>query len=288
MGGATSFRRSARCFMKVFAMESSVRDHYQSVNLIEKIDAGLTAAKKNPERIDIRDLAPVDQLHTGGIRGTEALLKKLGISPHFHVMDAGCGLGGASRLMADTFGCRVTGIDLSPDYIETARVLTVRTGLADRVQFETGSILALPEFIGPFDMILCQHILMNISDKHAAVRQFARQLKPGGTVVLHEIVSGSHPGMAFPVPGPLRRISRFWNPGNRCWPVSWTTGSYWTPSPMPRTSEPGTGGKPKNLPKMIGKKQAHSVRWDLTWYSGTKRQSFPLPCHKILRAAPSG
>ncbi len=39
-------------------MESSVRDHYQSVNLIEKIDAGLTAAKKNPERIDIRDLAP--------------------------------------------------------------------------------------------------------------------------------------------------------------------------------------------------------------------------------------
>ncbi len=142
----------------------------------------------------------MDQLHTGGIRGTEALLKKLGISPHFHVMDAGCGLGGASRLMADTFGCRVTGIDLSPDYIETARVLTVRTGLADRVQFETGSILALPEFIGPFDMILCQHILMNISDKHAAVRQFARQLKPGGTVVLHEIVSGSHPGMAFPVP----------------------------------------------------------------------------------------
>ena len=188
--------------MKAFAMESSVRNHYQSINLIEKIDAGLTRAGKDPKQIDIRDLAPVDQLHTGGIRGTEALLEKLDISSHFHLLDAGCGLGGASRLMADTFGCRVTGIDLSSDYIEAARVLTRRTRLADRVQFKTGSILALPEDIGPYDLILCQHILMNISDKRAAVRQFVRHLKPGGTVVLHEIVTGSQPApdLALPVP----------------------------------------------------------------------------------------
>ena len=188
--------------MKVYAMESSVRDHYQSINLIEKIDAGLKAAGKNPEQIEIRDLALVDQLHTGGIRGTEALLKKVDLPPDAHVLDAGCGLGGSARLMADTFGCRVTGIDLSPDYIEAARVLTRRTGLSDRVQFEAGSILALPDFTGPFDMILCQHILMNISDKPAAVRQFARQLKPGGSVVLHEIVTGSHAEseLALPVP----------------------------------------------------------------------------------------
>jgi 2-polyprenyl-3-methyl-5-hydroxy-6-metoxy-1,4-benzoquinol methylase len=202
MGGAAKFSGTAHCFMKVFAMESSVRNHYQSSNLIEKIDAGLTAAHKNPEQIDIRDLAPVDQLHTGGIRGTEALLEKLELPAHFHVLDAGCGLGGASRLMAATFGCRVTGIDLSPDYIEAARVLTRRTRLDGQVQFEVGSILALPETIGPFDMILCQHILMNISDKQAAVLQFLRHLKPGGTVVLHEIVTGSHAEseLALPVP----------------------------------------------------------------------------------------
>jgi 2-polyprenyl-3-methyl-5-hydroxy-6-metoxy-1,4-benzoquinol methylase len=181
-------------------MESIVRAHYQASNLIGKIDASLTAAGKNPQQLDVRDLAPVDQLHTGGIRGTEALLEKLALPAHFHVLDAGCGLGGASRLMAATFGCRVTGIDLSPDYIEAARVLTRRTCLDDQVQFEVGSILALPETIGPFDMILCQHILMNISDKQAAVLQFLRQLKPGGAVVLHEIVTGCHSGLALPVP----------------------------------------------------------------------------------------
>jgi 2-polyprenyl-3-methyl-5-hydroxy-6-metoxy-1,4-benzoquinol methylase len=181
-------------------MESFVRDHYHAENLIDKIDAGLTAAGKDLKQLAVRDLAPVDQLHTGGIRGTETLLENLDIPADFHVLDAGCGLGGASRLMADTFGCRVTGIDLSSEYIEAARSLTHRTGLSGRVQFETGSILALPDIIGPFDLILCQHILMNISDKQAAVRQFVRHLKPGGKILLHEIVAGSHPDLAWPVP----------------------------------------------------------------------------------------
>mgnify|MGYP001112074702 CR=1 FL=1 len=181
-------------------MESSVREHYHAENLIHRIDAGLTAAGKDSKQIAVRDLAPVDQLHTGGIRGTAALLEKLDIPADYHVLDAGCGLGGTCRVMADTCGCAVTGIDLSSAYIEAARVLTQRTGLDGRVRFLTGSILALPESAGPFDMILCQHILMNISDKPAAVQQFARHLKPGGKVVLHEIVAGTHTDLAWPVP----------------------------------------------------------------------------------------
>lgn len=181
-------------------MESFVRDHYHTTNLINKIDAGLTAAGKDLKQLAVRDLAPVDQLHTGGIRGTTALLEKLDIPAEFHVLDAGCGLGGTCRVMAETCGCDVTGIDLSPEYIEAARVLTHRTGLDKRVQFLTGSILGLPETAGPFDMILCQHILMNISDKPSAIQQFAQHLKPKGKIILHEIVAGSHPDLAWPVP----------------------------------------------------------------------------------------
>ncbi|MCF8087425.1 MAG: class I SAM-dependent methyltransferase [Desulfotignum sp.] len=187
-------------FIKAFAMESFVRDHYHAKNLLDTIDAGLTAAGKDLKQLAVQDLAPVDQLHTGGIRGTTALLEQLDIPADFRVLDAGCGLGGTCRVMAKTCGCDVTGIDLSPDYIEAARVLTHRTGLAARVQFETGSILALPDAIGLFDLILCQHILMNISDKQAAIHQFVRHLKPKGKIILHEIVAGSHPDLAWPVP----------------------------------------------------------------------------------------
>lgn len=187
-------------FIKAFAMEICVRDHYDAQNLIQKIDAGLTAAGKKTEQLQASDLAAVDQLHTGGTRATLALVEKIGITPDFHILDAGCGLGGSSRLLAETFGCRVTGIDLSFAYIDAARILTARTGLSRQVHFQAGSVLALP-WDGPaFDMILCQHILMNIKEKQAAARQFFRALKPGGLLLLHEIVKGTHPDLALPVP----------------------------------------------------------------------------------------
>ena len=181
-------------------MESSVQAHYDAPNLIQKIDAGLTAAGKNPDSLQISDLAMVDQLHTGGTRATLALAEKIPVSRDWHVLDAGCGLGGSARLLAGTFGCRVTGIDLSDTYIDAAQILTARTGLSFQVDFLAGSILDLPWEHPRFDMILCQHILMNIPDKHAAARQFIKVLKPGGILLLHEIVKGDHPELALPVP----------------------------------------------------------------------------------------
>ncbi|MCA1785438.1 MAG: methyltransferase domain-containing protein, partial [Desulfobacteraceae bacterium] len=51
-----------------------------------------------------------------------------------------------------------------------------------------------------FDAVLCQHILMNIEDKPAAVREFFRVLAPGGILMLHEIVQGENAALALPVP----------------------------------------------------------------------------------------
>lgn len=181
-------------------METHVRQHYHARDLIKKIDAGLTAAGKNPELLQVKDLARVDQLHTGGARATLALVEKAGISPDSHILDAGCGLGGSSRLLASTFGCRVTGIDLSTTYIDAAKTLTLRTGLSQKIKFLAGSILDLPWDGSTFDAVLCQHILMNIQDKQAAAQQFFKVLKPGGVLLLHEIVKGTHPDLALPVP----------------------------------------------------------------------------------------
>jgi cyclopropane fatty-acyl-phospholipid synthase-like methyltransferase len=55
------------------------------------------------------------------------------------LLDVGCGLGGPARFLAATYGCHVTGIDLSQPFIEAARMLTERCGLADRASFLRGS-----------------------------------------------------------------------------------------------------------------------------------------------------
>jgi SAM-dependent methyltransferase len=185
---------------KVFSMETRLRDHYNAPDLIHNITAGLAAAGIDTEPLHTKDLALVDQLHTGGVRATLALVDNLGITPDFHILDAGCGLGGSSRLLAATFGCRVTGIDLSTPYIDAAQMLTRRSGLSKKVRFQTGSILDMPWDDNTFDAVLCQHILMNIPDKQAAVQEFFRVLAPGGILMLHEIVQGENAALALPVP----------------------------------------------------------------------------------------
>ncbi len=181
-------------------METHVRDHYNVQDLIKKIDAGLTDAGKDIQQLHIKDLALVDQLHTGGAQATLSLVKKTCINPEDHILDAGCGLGGSSRLLARTFGCRVTGIDLSASYIDAAQILSQRTGLSHKNYFLSGSILDLPWNNSTFEAVLCQHLLMNIKDKHAAAQEFFRVLKPGGVLMLHEIVQGDKQDLALPVP----------------------------------------------------------------------------------------
>ena len=58
--------------------------------------------------------------------------QRVSIKDYSRVLDVGCGIGGPARYLAHTYGCRVDGIDLTPELIETARVLTKRCELADR------------------------------------------------------------------------------------------------------------------------------------------------------------
>lgn len=181
-------------------MESDIQRHYNSDHLTETIKAALLSAGKDLALLEPRDLAPVDQLHTGGAMASLNLFKKIHWSPDHQVLDAGCGIGGSARLMAGQFNCRVEGVDLAGQFIDTARFLTQCTRLESQVSFQQGSVLELPFADRSFDTILCQHILMNIKDKAAAIREFSRVLKKDGTLILHEIFRGDNDRLLLPVP----------------------------------------------------------------------------------------
>ncbi len=188
------------------AMESPVENHYHSQNLSQKILDALTKSGKHTSPLNTKDLAAVDQLHTGGAKATLRLLEKTDLPPNnnsfrdIHILDAGCGIGGSSRLLAKTFNCRVTGIDLAKTFIETAKDLTRWCELTAAVDYEHGSVLDMPFKTNTFDTVLCQHILMNIQNKQAALEEFYRVLKPGGSLILHEIFQGEDNTIALPVP----------------------------------------------------------------------------------------
>lgn len=165
-----------------------VRDHYRATGLTERLKATLNALWPQDQRLTPDQLGGLDQFHTRGLAATAELAALAGIAADTSVLDVGSGIGGPARFLAATYGCRVTGVDLSEPFVDAARYLTDRTGQSGRVSFETASALELPFDDGRFDTVLLQHVAMNISDRARLYRQIRRVLKSGGRLASFDVI----------------------------------------------------------------------------------------------------
>jgi len=175
--------------------------HYARADLGAAVAAGLEAlAPGRPAAPTLEDLAAVDEFHMGGRAATLELAAALGLRATSRVLDIGAGLGGTARHLAARHGCRVVGIDLTPDYVSVARRLTRLVGLDGRVDFEVGSATALPFAAGSFDAVTLLHAGMNIEDKPALAAEAHRVLAPGGILAVYDVMRTAPGEIALPLP----------------------------------------------------------------------------------------
>ena len=168
--------------------------------MLDAILEGIRAAGKDPDRLTPADLAPVDAFHIRGRESTAELAGRMTWTPGLRVLEVGCGLGGSARYLTSEHGARVTGIDLTPDFVATARELTERVGLGAAVSFQQASALDLPFPDGSFDVVWTEHAQMNIEDKRTFYASLARVLVPGGRLLFHDIFQGPGGPPHFPEP----------------------------------------------------------------------------------------
>src|SRR6202035_5906592 len=168
-----------------------VRDHYRATGLTERLKTALAALGPEDQRLTPQQLAALDKFHPRGLAATAELAKLAGITADMSVLDVGSGVGGPARFLAATYGCRVTGVDLSDPFVDAARYLTERFGLSAQVSFQTASALELPFDGGRFDVVLLQHVAMNISDRARLYREIHRVLKSGGRFATYDVVLNS-------------------------------------------------------------------------------------------------
>lgn len=180
-------------------IERDVARHYGRPDLIDAIHDAL----RRMGRLDqpaAEDLVSFDQFHSGGHRTTAALAASLLLRADLDVLDIGCGIGGPARYFAGRHGCRVTGLDLTPEFVAAADALSRLVGLADRIRFVTGSATSLPFDAAHFDRVVMLHVGMNIADKRQMATEAFRVLRSGGLLAIYDAMRTGPGEIAYPVP----------------------------------------------------------------------------------------
>ena len=180
--------------------EKLVADHYTHGGLLKAIGDGIAKLGKTTTSVNIDDLGPVDEFHIGGRVATQSFLDQLDIGASHHVLDVGCGLGGGSRFAAQTYGCRMTGVDLTREYVETGNALCAWVGLSDQITLQVANATALPHPNEAFDRAYMLHVGMNIADKDLLISELYRVVRPGAKVGIYDVMRVSDGDLTFPVP----------------------------------------------------------------------------------------
>ena len=182
------------------ARDAEIARHYGVENLEEKILSAFETAGKPRNSLTLDDLAGIDEFHVGGREATEALAAQLPLQAGMKLLDIGSGIGGPARYFASQHGYDVTGVDLTAEFVRTARALTSRVAPQLAIRFEQASALELPFAPGSFDGAYLFHVGMNIADKRKLFAEAHRVLRSGGWLAMFEMMRAGEGELGFPVP----------------------------------------------------------------------------------------
>ena len=180
----------------------SVLQHYEGEardnDLLAQVTRILDGMQGEP--ITANRLAGLDQFHVRGLKATAEFAALLDIQPGMQVLDAGSGLGGPSRYVADNYECQVTGVDLTRSFVTVSQLLAERAGMSESVSYQPGNLLALDFPDEHFDVVYTQHVVMNIHDREQVYREIHRVLKPGGRFGFYDVLAADgKPAPLYPL-----------------------------------------------------------------------------------------
>jgi SAM-dependent methyltransferase len=181
-------------------MNDTIQSQYSTGLSRNNIEQALISAGKDLAGLAPADLGLLEDFHTMGRYATAQLVDLAQITSESAVLDAGSGVGGTARYVADRYGCPITAVDLTEEYCETNRWLNRLVGLDDRISVRQADVTELPFADGTFDVAISQHVQMNVADKARLYAETRRVLQVGGRLALWDITIGAHGELNYPLP----------------------------------------------------------------------------------------
>jgi arsenite methyltransferase len=126
-------------------------------------------------------------MHLGGQDATQKLLDMCHLDTTSSVLDVGCGGGNTACLIAQEYGSRVQGIDISEVMIAKAKERARRQGLEDIVEFRVADAFEIPFEDDTFDVVIVESVLTPLpGDKKQALLEMVRVVRPDGRIGANE------------------------------------------------------------------------------------------------------
>ncbi len=179
--------------------ENKINAHYAKKDMFDSILVSIKEAGFDPDNLTRDVLSSFEEFHIGGRDATRLLAEFAQLKKGSKVLDIGCGIGGPARTLADEYDCIVTGVDITEEFIKTAKELTKLVGLDNKTNFQIENATNLSLGANSFDIIWMQHVNMNIEEKDKLFSEVYRVLKPLGQLVFYEVLKLNDVPLTFPV-----------------------------------------------------------------------------------------
>jgi sarcosine/dimethylglycine N-methyltransferase len=180
--------------------DTQIHTQYSTGLSRRNIEQALVAAGMDLHHLQPADLGPLEDFHTMGRIATSQLVDLIDIGTEDQVLDAGSGIGGTARFVAAQCQCRVSAVDLTEEYCETAHWLNRLVALDDRISVRRADVTELPFADATFRVAFSQHVQMNVADKPRLYQEARRVLVGGGRLAMWDITSGGRGEPDYPLP----------------------------------------------------------------------------------------